>query len=64
MLGFDAFTWIFGVAFVLFLLALRSIWISRAHATRVKIIWTAISLVPYLGPLGWFLLGRERRRSH
>jgi hypothetical protein len=37
---------------------------GRHHSRRAKIIWTVISvLLPIIGPLGWFLLGRERRRE-
>ena len=42
--------------------ALLSIWLSPHHARKAKVVWTAIVLVPVLGPLGWFLLGRERKR--
>jgi hypothetical protein len=43
--------------------ALVSIWISRPHSLRVKVIWTiAVVLIPVLGPLAWFILGREARR--
>jgi hypothetical protein len=61
-LGFDSFTWILLAAFVFTALALRSIWTSREHAARVKLIWSAVALVPVAGPLAWFVLGRDRRR--
>jgi hypothetical protein len=55
--------WLAGGALVLLLAALASIWRGRRHSPRAKIVWTAIAtLVPVLGPLGWFLLGREGRR--
>ena len=62
LLGFDSFTWVFLGAFLLTALALRSIWTSRLHAPRVKLIWSAVALVPVAGPLAWFVLGRDRRR--
>ena len=62
MLGVDRFTWIFLAVFILAVLALRSIWTSDGHAQRVKVIWSVIALFPLLGPLGWFVLGRSRRR--
>ena len=62
MLGLDGFTWIFLVVFLLTVLALRSIWTSSGHATRVKVIWSVVALFPVAGALGWFFLGRSRRR--
>ena len=62
MAGFDRFTWIFLALVVLAALALRSVWKSHAHARRVKIIWSAVVLIPLLGPIGWYILGRDRRR--
>jgi uncharacterized membrane protein len=61
-MGVDAFTWILLALFLLAILALRSVWMSSAHARRVKVIWSAIALVPLIGPLAWFVLGRDRRR--
>jgi hypothetical protein len=61
-LGFDGFTWILLGVFVLAALALRSIWISRTHAPRVKMIWSAVALVPVVGPLAWFVLGKQKRQ--
>jgi hypothetical protein len=61
-MGFDQFTWVLLALFVLTVLALRSVWKSGAHARRVKVIWSAVVLIPLLGPLGWFFLGRDRRR--
>ena len=62
MPGFDRFTWIFLLLFLLAFLALRSIWTSTGHARRVKLIWSVVVLVPVVGPLSWFVLGRSRRR--
>jgi hypothetical protein len=43
--------------------ALTSIWLGRHHSKRAKVVWTVIVLaVPILGAIGWFLLGRERKR--
>lgn len=57
-------TWA-GVAILLVdLLALVSIWTSRLHSTRARIFWTLIvALLPLLGALAWFPLGREKRRN-
>jgi len=41
--------------------ALTSIWRSRVHALRAKLIWTAVvAVLPVLGAIAWFALGRER----
>jgi hypothetical protein len=51
-------------AIIALVAALMSIWMGRHHSRHAKIIWTVISvLLPIIGPLGWFLLGRERRRE-
>ena len=43
--------------------ALVSIWLGRHHSVRAKIVWTVVVLViPVVGPVAWFVLGRERRR--
>jgi hypothetical protein len=43
--------------------ALLSIWRSRAHSSKVRLIWTVLAvLLPLVGPLAWLLLGRVRRR--
>lgn len=58
-----AATWLIVVAVLLDVLALASIWTGRHHSRKAKILWTALVVVlPVLGALGWFLLGRERRR--
>jgi len=62
MSGLDTFTWIGLALFALMALALRSIWASGGHATKVKLIWSVVVLVPVVGPLAWFVLGRSRRR--
>ena len=61
MPGVDRFTWIFLAIFLVTVAALRSIWTSVGHAGKVKVIWSVIALVPILGPLGWFVLGRSRK---
>ncbi len=59
----DRFTWIFLAAFLLAVVALRSVWRSRGHARKVKVIWSAaVVLVPIVGPIAWLVLGRDRRR--
>jgi hypothetical protein len=51
-------------ALLIDLVALTSIWRSRKHSLKARLVWTAIvAFVPVLGGLGWFLLGRERRSS-
>ena len=43
--------------------ALISIWMGTRHGKPAKLVWTVIVVfVPVLGALGWFALGRERRR--
>ncbi len=55
--------WIGLVALALDGAALASIWMSRAHSTKARVVWTVITLlVPVLGAAAWFVLGRERRR--
>jgi bacteriorhodopsin len=41
--------------------ALVSIWRSAAHSPKVKLIWTLLALIPLVGPVAWFALGRGRR---
>ena len=63
MYGIDSFTWIGLALFLLVIMALRSVWRSPKHARKVKIIWSAVVvLLPLVGPLAWFVLGRDRRR--
>ena len=51
-------------AIVLLAAALLSIWLGRHHSRQAKIVWTVISVVlPVLGPIGWFVLGREGKRN-
>lgn len=46
------------------LLALASIWLSRGHSTKARVLWTIIvAVLPVLGALAWFPLGRERPRA-
>lgn len=58
-------TWplLWTVAAILLLVAsLLSIWMGRRHSRKAKVVWTVIVVVlPVLGPVGWFLLGREKR---
>jgi hypothetical protein len=45
--------------------ALVSIWLGRHHSTRAKLVWTAIAVaLPIVGPIAWFVLGREKPRDH
>ena len=55
--------WLFAAWAIGAAAAVLSIWLGRQRAPRVKLIWTVISLaVPVVGALGWFALGRERKR--
>ena len=55
--------WLFAAWAIGAAAAVLSIWLGRHRAPRVKLIWTVISLaVPVVGALGWFVLGRERKR--
>lgn len=50
------------VALLFGVLALVSLWKSRTHSLRAKLVWTVlIALVPFVGAIAWVLLGRERR---
>lgn len=50
-------------ATILLATALLSIWLGRHHSRKAKIVWTVIAvLLPILGPVGWFVLGREGKR--
>lgn len=54
--------WLVALVVLVDLLALAAIVGSRAHARRVKVIWTVIVLlVPVLGAVAWLAIGRERR---
>jgi hypothetical protein len=47
---------------VIDLLALVSIWRSRGHSLKAKLVWTAlVAVLPVVGAAAWFVLGRERR---
>jgi hypothetical protein len=61
--GVDVFT-IAGIVWaVLAGGALKSIWHRAGHSRKVKVIWSVLAIgVPFLGALGWFALGREKRR--
>ncbi len=51
-------------ALVIDVLALVSVWRSRAHSLKARLVWTAIvALFPVLGAVAWFVLGREKRDS-
>ncbi len=53
--------WLVGAGLVLLGAALVSIWMGRNRPPKVRVIWTVIALIPILGPLGWFVLGRQRK---
>ena len=55
--------WIGLVIIAFDLVALASIWRSDLHSVKAKLVWTLIvAVLPILGALAWFPLGRERRR--
>jgi hypothetical protein len=61
MIGFSPIDIV--VVLVLDVIAFVSIWRSVAHGRRAKTFWTiAVVCIPVLGAIGWFALGRERRR--
>lgn len=65
MLEFANTTWWIG-ALIIFvdLLALASIWRSTLHSVKAKLVWTLIvAILPILGALAWFPLGREKRKA-
>lgn len=50
------------LALAIDLFALASLWRSRTHSRKAKLVWTAlVAVLPVLGAAAWFLLGRERR---
>lgn len=49
-------------ALVIDLAALVSVWRSRGHSLKARLVWTAlVGLLPVVGAGAWFVLGRERR---
>lgn len=63
MLEFANATYAAIVIVVVDLLALVSIWRSNLHSTKARVVWTLIvAVLPILGALAWFPLGRESRR--
>ena len=53
--------WTAVVLIVADILALTSIWHSRDHSLKTKIVWTAlVAFLPVLGAVGWFVLGKGR----
>ncbi len=64
-LSLQALTWPLLIALVIDVVALISIWTSRAHSSQAKVLWTVIvAALPFLGAMAWFPLGWERRRRH
>jgi hypothetical protein len=48
-------------AIILLAGALLSIWLGRGLSRKSKLVWTVMAVfVPILGPIGWFVLGREK----
>ena len=49
---------------VIDLAAIVSIWRNFGHSTKARVLWTLIvAVLPVLGALAWFPLGRERRSA-
>jgi hypothetical protein len=62
LLGLEGPAWAVIVIAVADAGALVSIWRSRAHGGRAKVVWTGlVAVLPLLGAAAWFALGRERR---
>jgi hypothetical protein len=56
-------TWIGIVILIVDLVALGSIWTSPLHSRKAKFLWTVIvAVLPLIGALAWFPLGREIRK--
>ncbi len=63
LFSLQTLTWLGALAVIVDIVALVSIWTSRAHSSQAKLLWTVIvAVLPILGALAWFPLGRERRR--
>jgi magnesium-transporting ATPase (P-type) len=62
MYGIDRWTVVFALCFLLFVLALRSIWRSARHSRKAKVLWSVLCLVPFLGPTAWFAAGTQREK--
>ncbi|MGH7663509.1 MAG: PLDc N-terminal domain-containing protein [Gemmatimonadaceae bacterium] len=59
----NSFTWFGLVALILDVTALASIFRSRLHSRKAKVIWIAmVVLLPIFGAIAWLSLGREPRR--
>lgn len=56
-------SWAGAIILLVDILALVSIWTSTLHSTRARVFWTlVVALLPLVGALAWFPLGREKRR--
>ena len=64
MLELTNVRWYVGLVILLIDLgALVSIWRSALHSKKAKVLWTLIvAVLPVIGALAWFPLGREQRR--
>ncbi len=63
LFSLETLGWLGAIAIVIDVIALVSIWTSRAHSSQAKVLWTVIvAVLPFLGALAWFPLGWERRR--
>lgn len=62
--GWSTLAWIGAAAALALVTALASVWRSRHHGRRAKIVWTiVVVLLPLVGPAAWFALGHERGRD-
>lgn len=56
--------WIGAVILLVDLVALATIWSSRRHSLKARLVWTVVvALLPILGAIAWAALGRESRRG-
>ncbi|HUF28497.1 MAG TPA: PLD nuclease N-terminal domain-containing protein [Gemmatimonadaceae bacterium] len=62
ILTLDRLSWAAVLVLLLDVAALTSIWRSRKHSRKARVIWTIIvAFLPLFGAVAWFALGRERR---
>jgi uncharacterized membrane protein YhaH (DUF805 family) len=62
MFGLDQWQVIYLLYGLLLVLSLRSIWRSRVHSRKAKILWTVLCLLPVIGPVAWFIIGIQRMK--
>ena len=56
--------WIGLAVLLVDVVALVTIWSSRRHSMKARILWTVlVAVLPIVGAIGWAALGREPRRG-